>query len=222
MTEKVPSNFAMSGDSVRSRLLDAAEVLFCEKGYEGTSVRDLTTKANCNVASVNYYFGGKDKLYIEMFRRQMQFIVENQVERMNQLAASPNPTLEQLIREIVYYPLRAAYEKQQRGQVMRLMVREVLNSSLAGEKLIDDFRTQIMEKVVAVLMCLVPELNKKQAQLIFASIESLQLHPFLFMDNYLSLIEGLTFDQLIDHIVRFGAAAIRGMVNDIQRRSERL
>lgn len=216
MIERESSNFIMSGDNVRSRLLDAAEVLFCEKGYDGTSVRDLTAKANCNVAAVNYYFGGKDKLYIEMFRRQMQFIVENQVERMNQLAASPNPTLEQLIREIVYYPLRSAYEKQQRGQVMRLMVREVLNSSLAGEKLIDDFRTQIMDKVVAVLMRLIPGLNKKQAQLIFASVESLHLHPFLFMEHYLTMIEGLTFDELIDHIVRFGAAAIRGMVNDVQ------
>jgi hypothetical protein len=99
---------------------------------------------------------------------------------------------------------------------MRLMVREVLNSSLAGEKLIDDFRTQIMDKVVAVLMRLIPGLNKKQAQLIFASVESLHLHPFLFMEHYLTMIEGLTFDELIDHIVRFGAAAIRGMVNDVQ------
>jgi AcrR family transcriptional regulator len=211
-------NIVVGSDNVKSRLLDAAEVLFCEKGYDGTSVRDLTTKANCNVAAVNYYFGGKDKLYIEMFRRQMQFIVENQVERVNQLLSNPNPTLEQLIRELVYYPLRSAYEKQQRGQVMRLMVREVLNSSEAGEKLIEEFRSQIMDKVVVVLMHLIPKLNKKQAQLIFTSIESLQLHPFLFMDHYLSMIEGLTFDELIDHIVQFGAAAIRKKVSDIQQK----
>lgn len=204
-------NSVVGKENARDRLLDAAEVLFCEKGYDSTSIRDLTGMAGCNVAAVNYYFGGKDKLYIEMFRRQMQFIVDDQIGRINQLAVGSNLTLEKLIREIVYYPLRSAYEKQQRGQVMRLMVREMLNSSLAGEKLIDDFRTQIMDKVVAVLMCLVPELNEKQAQLIFASIESLHLHPFLFMDHYLNMIEGLTFEELVDHIVRFGAAAIRSM-----------
>lgn len=205
-------------ENAKDRLLDAAEVLFCEKGYEATSIRDLTDKANCNVAAVNYYFGGKDKLYIEMFRRQMHYIVEMQVERMNQLLASPNPTLEQLIYELVYYPLRSAYEKQQRGQVMRLMVREVLNSSLAGEKLIEDFRSRIMGRVVDVLMRLVPGVDKKQAQLFFASIESLHLHPFLFIDHYLNMIEGLTFDELIDHIVRFGAAAIRGLAASQQAR----
>lgn len=218
MIKKESSTFEIGCENVKVRLLDAAEILFCEKGYDGTSVRDLTARANCNVAAVNYYFGGKDKLYIEMFRRQMQYIVENQIERMNQLAASSNLTLEQLIREIVYYPLRSAYEKQQRGQVMRLMVREVLNSSLAGEKLTEDFRVQIMDKVVPLLMRLSPKMNKKQAQLIFSSIESLHLHPFLFMEHYLNMIEGLTFDDLIDHIVGFGAAAIRGMVNTIQQR----
>jgi len=45
--------------SVQDRLLDAAEELFCEHGFDGTSVRDLAAAAGCNVASVNYYFGGK-------------------------------------------------------------------------------------------------------------------------------------------------------------------
>jgi AcrR family transcriptional regulator len=211
-------DFAVGKENPKDRLLDAAEILFCEKGYEATSVRDLTTKANCNVAAVNYYFGGKDKLYIEMFRRQMQFIVDSQIERMNQLLSSPDPTIEQLIHEMIYYPLRSAYEKQQRGQVMRLMVREVLNSSLTGEKLIGDFRSRIMDRVVDVLMRLIPGINKKQAQLFFASIESLHLHPFLFMDHYLNMIEELTFDEMIDHIVRFGAAAIRSMANIPQQK----
>lgn len=203
-------------ENARDRLLDAAEVLFCKKGYEATSIRDLTAKANCNVAAVNYYFGGKDKLYIEMFRRQTQFIVDNQIARMNQLLESPDATLEKLIYELIYDPLRSAYEKQQRGQVMRLMVREVLNSSLASENLIEDFRTRIMDKDVAVLMHLLPGISKKHAQMIFASIESLHLHPFLFMDLYFNMIDGLTFEEMVDHIVRFGAAGIRSIANAVQ------
>ena len=53
------------------RLLDAAEKLFCEKGYEGTSVRDITAEAGCNIAAVIYHFGGKERLYQEMFRRRL-------------------------------------------------------------------------------------------------------------------------------------------------------
>ena len=61
---------------VRDRLLDAAERLFCEKGFHGTSVRDLTTEANCNVAAINYHFGGKVELYSQMFRRQIKLVIE--------------------------------------------------------------------------------------------------------------------------------------------------
>jgi AcrR family transcriptional regulator len=198
-------------DSVRHRLLDAAEKLFCDKGFGGTSVRDLTAEANCNVAAVNYYFGGKDKLYLEMFRRQIQVIVQLQTETIEKHSCGNNPTLEDFVRAIITPPLRSAYEKQTRGQVMRLMVREILNKSIQGEKIIEDFRIQIMDKMVAALMRLIPELDIEQARLAFASIESLNLHPFLFMEHYFHMIDGLTLEWLIEHIVHFAAAGIRNL-----------
>jgi len=203
--------FIENADSVRHRLLDAAEKLFCEKGFEGTSIRDLTSAANCNVAAVNYYFGGKDKLYLEMFRRQMQAIVELQSQTIEKYSADPQASLEAFIRAIVTPPLTSAYEKQTRGQVMRLMVREVLSKSVPGEKICDDFRTQMMEKMVAALMRLMPSLDLQHARLAFSSIESLNLHPFLFMEHYFRMIDGLTFDRLIEHIVDFAAAGIRNL-----------
>ncbi|MHC4998559.1 MAG: TetR/AcrR family transcriptional regulator, partial [Planctomycetota bacterium] len=45
-------------EDVRNRILDVAEALFCERGFEGVSVRELTAAAGCNLAAVNYYFGG--------------------------------------------------------------------------------------------------------------------------------------------------------------------
>jgi AcrR family transcriptional regulator len=199
-------------DSVQHRLLDAAEKLFCEKGYDGTSIRDLTTEANCNIAAVNYYFGGKDNLYQEMFRRQMQIISDMQISKMDEVLSRPDPTLEEFVREIITPPLQAAYEKQLRGQVMQLMVREVLNKSPHGEKILQSFHVRIMDCTVEALMQLVEGLDIKTARLIFSSLDSLKLHPFLFMDKYLSMIEGLTFEELIDHIVCFACAAIRGLV----------
>ncbi|MHC4352523.1 MAG: TetR family transcriptional regulator, partial [Planctomycetota bacterium] len=47
-----------SAKGVRGRLLDSAEQLFAERGFDGTSIRDLAAAAGCNIASVNYYFGG--------------------------------------------------------------------------------------------------------------------------------------------------------------------
>ena len=47
---------------VQDRLIEAAAELFCRRGFNETSVRDIAASADGNVASVNYYFGGKDNL----------------------------------------------------------------------------------------------------------------------------------------------------------------
>lgn len=43
-------------------ILEVAEQLFAEKGFEGTSVRDIAGKAGVNLAMISYYFGSKEKL----------------------------------------------------------------------------------------------------------------------------------------------------------------
>jgi AcrR family transcriptional regulator len=46
----------------QNQIIDAAEKLFAEKGYEGTSVRDIAHEAAVNIAMISYYFGSKEKL----------------------------------------------------------------------------------------------------------------------------------------------------------------
>src|SRR6476661_1013028 len=47
----------------KTHIINAAVELFAEKGFEGASIRDIATKANVNVAMINYYFGSKEKLF---------------------------------------------------------------------------------------------------------------------------------------------------------------
>ena len=60
----------MDAGRTRVRLLDAAERLFAAKGFEATSVRDVTAKARANVASVSYHFGSKEALVRAVFERR--------------------------------------------------------------------------------------------------------------------------------------------------------
>ena len=52
----------------KERILDEAEALFAEKGFHAVTVREITRAARCNLAAVNYYFGNKRNLYLEVFR----------------------------------------------------------------------------------------------------------------------------------------------------------
>ncbi|WP_323135395.1 helix-turn-helix domain-containing protein, partial [Dyella silvatica] len=62
--------------NTRARLLEAAESLFIERGYEAMSLRQITSRADANLAAVNYHFGSKEFL--------MQELLSKRLDRLNQ------------------------------------------------------------------------------------------------------------------------------------------
>jgi len=63
----------------KEQIINAAIELFAQKGFEGTSIRDLAAKADVNVAMVNYYFGSKEKLFealVEMKASSARVLLE--------------------------------------------------------------------------------------------------------------------------------------------------
>src|SRR5689334_23769093 len=69
----------------RTRILDAAEELFMQHGFEGTSMRLLTAKAGVNLAAVNYHFGSKDALIEALFRRRLDPMNAARVAELDRL-----------------------------------------------------------------------------------------------------------------------------------------
>lgn len=59
-----------AGDT-KSRILEAAETLFIECGYEAMSLRQITSRAEVNLAAVNYHFGSKESLIHAMLSRRL-------------------------------------------------------------------------------------------------------------------------------------------------------
>jgi AcrR family transcriptional regulator len=50
-------------DPVRDRLLSAGRALFCSRGFDAVSVRELTSRAKANLGAITYHFGSKEALY---------------------------------------------------------------------------------------------------------------------------------------------------------------
>jgi len=57
--------------STKNKILDAAEYLFADKGFNGTSLREITSQAEVNLAAVNYHFGSKKELIKAVMSRYM-------------------------------------------------------------------------------------------------------------------------------------------------------
>jgi AcrR family transcriptional regulator len=199
--------------TVPERLMDAAEKLFCDKGYEATSVRDLTTTADCNIASVNYHFGGKDKLYKAMFQRHLKYLAETQVQNVKKIMASANPTLEELLKIVSQTALAPLKTGSGKGSMTRLLVREILNPHLSEELIPQDMFAEIEKLFIESITKLTPGLDFANAILARFSYDGVLTHSLLFTEFYYKIYPDMTFDELIEHIVKFSCAGIRSFAN---------
>jgi len=198
-----------SNKGVQDRLLDAAEELFCEHGFEATSIRELAAAAGCNIASVNYYFGGKENLYIEMFRRHMTSLLDEQVENIKNVFNSERPTLEQLLRILVKSTLRSLDSDSSKRPLLKMMVREILDPHLTTAIIVDEQIHKFLIELRNAIIELCPEVKSETGLLCVYSIDGIILHALLFSEYYVEHYPNLKVDELIEHIVRFSTAGIR-------------
>jgi AcrR family transcriptional regulator len=83
----------------RERIMRAAERLFAESGYDGTSIRAIVAKAKVNQAAINYHFDGKDGLYREVLRVAFRALTEHQLAHAEELKSlSREEALSQFVR----------------------------------------------------------------------------------------------------------------------------
>lgn len=81
----------MDAGRTRERLLDAAERLLAAKGFEATSVRDVTAKAKANLAAVNYHFGSKEALVRAVFERRLGEVNRKRLALLHGTGRRPAP-----------------------------------------------------------------------------------------------------------------------------------
>ena len=92
----------MSQPATADRILDAAEQLFASHGFAATSLRSITSKAEVNLAAVNYHFGSKEALIQAMFARLLDPLVTNFPQKLAALQGSDDTVdLESILHVLV-------------------------------------------------------------------------------------------------------------------------
>lgn len=115
--------------AIKERILNAAESLFAEKGYDGASLRQITKTATVNLAAVNYHFGDKESLYREVITRRLRPINQSRLALLDQAeqAASDTPVPLAIIFEAIARPMfeLGQYDPNESHQVVRLIGRSL-------------------------------------------------------------------------------------------------
>ena len=92
------------------KILDVAEELIAKKGFDGTSVRDICTKANINVAMISYYFGSKEKMMSYLYRYRVQKTRESFAEFAEIIKeGKPEMQMKELIKFVINQLFKFSY-----------------------------------------------------------------------------------------------------------------
>ena len=117
----------MADSDTRQRILDVAEELFTEQGFDATTLRQITGAAEVNLAAVNYHFGSKEELIREVFRRRLTMLNQQRLQELDRLeaAAGGRPVKPSQILEVFFgVALRMAGDTKGGGRTfMRLLGR---------------------------------------------------------------------------------------------------
>lgn len=108
------------------RILDAAERLFADHGFEGTSIRDIVDAANVNLAAVHYHFRSKEALLEAVLTRRISIVNDARLERLSEAeaAAAPrSPSVEEVLRAFIVPVVEFAQRDESGATFVQLMSR---------------------------------------------------------------------------------------------------
>jgi AcrR family transcriptional regulator len=132
----------MTGKERREQLIDVGRRLFAERGFEGTSVEEISAKAGVSKPVVYEHFGGKEGLYAVVVDREMQQLLDMVTSALT--GGHPRELLEQAAFALLDYI-------EQSTDGFRILVRDspVAQSTGSFASLISDIATQVEHILVA-------------------------------------------------------------------------
>lgn len=120
----------------KQHIINVAEQLFAENGFDGTSVRDIAQKAKVNIAMISYYFGSKEKLLESIIEKKYNFSKNILDSLISNSSLSPTEKMNSMIQTFVKH----AFKQQ---HFHKIMVREQIKGEHSQvNHLLNEFKSK--------------------------------------------------------------------------------
>ncbi|MBX3416198.1 MAG: CerR family C-terminal domain-containing protein [Pirellulaceae bacterium] len=203
----------MSEESTKQKILDSAGPIFAKNGYQKATVRDISEAAGVNLASINYYFGDKEKLYTELLLLAR--------EKMGGGLSFPNLNSEnsptELLERFVTVLLRKLGIGEEPDWQIQLLVNEFLQPSSSSREIVEGYFRPYFESLLEIIDQLAGTgLNREDRLRLGFSVIGQCLH-YRLAGPMISMLAGedeaqgaFGLEKISHHIARFSIAAICG------------
>ncbi len=201
----------------KQRLLEAAEQLFADRGFESVSVRDVTQAAGANVAAINYHFGSRDGLVATVVTRYLAPINDERLIRIESLERKfpgKSVPLEEVLDAFVR-PLAGAVRKSELNERLfcQLMGRIF---TMRGDGLPKDLVSQmqaVSDRFIRVLGKALPTLSQEELVWRMHFVVGSMVHMLTHEDMLHRLTQGASgtpsMEVTLGRFIRFAAAGLR-------------
>jgi AcrR family transcriptional regulator len=212
--------FKTEDHRTRSRLLEAAGIVFSEKGFERATAREICDFARVNSAAVNYYFGGKANLYLEVLREAHRRLMNlGALEAVAEDILAPQDRLEGFFADV----LHSLLDPSPAGWTVRVIMREMASHTEALTKLVE-LQIRPAARLFRTIVARVMGLPVEHEAVVRGAVSTVAQFIFIFQNREgIELINpeldlrGEGIDAMAKHIWRFTRAGLRAVARDIKR-----
>ncbi len=206
----------MTSISKRDRILDAAEALFAERGFDGVTLRQIASSAGVDVALANYHFGKKLELFNAVFDRRSALLNQSRLEALRKVQAQEGdkgPSVEQII-EAFLRPLELTQETADPGWRHYLaLIAYVNNSTYWGKRMMSKLFDDLVQEFIQALRKALPNASDQDLYWCYHNLSGALTLTLAQTERIDALSGGLCrssdFQAAYDHMIPFVAAGFR-------------
>lgn len=211
LPESPKDELVIPQDDTRQRLLEAAEEIFAEKGFEAATTREICERAGVrNIGAINYHFHGKERLYAEAVRYAMSTCVCGVPFPEWTVETTPNQKLRDFVRVMMARILEIP-----RSSAMHLMTREMtrIAPSAVTSQAVKENIKPMADVLVRILGELLPDVPFEKRVLIGFSVigQCLYYRQNRVVGEVLfgrDVTRNYDAEYLAEHIANFTLAAV--------------
>lgn len=156
---------AKRGEETRERILDAAEHLFAQRGYEGVTVRQIMKDAGADVALAYYHFDSKRGLFDAVLMRRAETLNAvrlSALEELEQRYPDDSPSVDEIIGAFTHPLLELLAEDPEKWRDYYALVAQVNNSPEWGGELMTRYFDPLVRRFIEALRHALPDCDEDE------------------------------------------------------------
>ena len=208
----------------KTKILDAAEDLFADRGIDGVSIRSIISLAGVNLGAIHYHFGSKESLIKEVFHRRIGEVNNERLRLLNDCLINSRgnvPELRMVLRAFIAPPLCLLLQPERGHVFIKVCGRAYGEASEHLRGMFISLFREVFEKFSLAIFRALPNIPEEEIIWRFHFVVGAMIHTMLHgqaLKQFRPDIKNvLNVEENIERLVQFSVSGLCGELKDNQK-----